>query len=636
MTGPRGRALCLMAGATWLALDLVRGSGPLISHLFDWGPSVVAPVTLGAFIGGAALAPLALLIGRGRGRGIAAVGMAVGAVILRVVLPFSHGDTRVGVGLIALGLALSLLVLALQGAVTAHGGGAALAASAIGACAGVLEQGILRTWDAVWRHDGLGWSACLLVCLVVLVSAWRARQEPSEGPVRGFWAFGLWFSLLAFAFANIAFLSSQADLHLSVSIVLCVVGLAAGVVASSRGPIDGAGVVMAVGVAATLATVGLVFLGGLAATVSAPVATASTTYLAGRAVRVEPQRTDGTLRLVGASAALGLTALLPFMLVQLDYEIPLGFPHLLVIVATTAGLAVGGLAASRERYRATVETRPSAGPIRLALVAIVLATLVAIPSALTFATGAPPVSALPDDLRVVTWNLHYGVTPRIQGGPDVDLPGIVHTLRAQDADVLVLQEVERGWVLGSGTDLLQVLADALDMNYVFVGTHDRQFGNAILSRYTIVDPVVIPLPYGAGPQRRAALVATIETEAGPVRVASLHLQNHNDGATRVAEIEAFLAALPDDDVPTLVGGDFNDTPTSATMSRMRAAGFTSIQDALDAAADTYVGADFVDRIDYLWERGLDPTDFVLGSSPLSDHLSLAATVSPASTDTPSP
>jgi endonuclease/exonuclease/phosphatase family metal-dependent hydrolase len=625
------RALVLLAASTWFTLDLVRASGPLISQLFDLGPRVVAPATFGAFVGGAALAAIAHLIGRHLGPGISTVGVAFGAVCLRIIFPLSHGDARVGIGLAALGLSLSLLVLAVRITAVDGGGAATLAASGTGAGLAVIEQGILRTWDAVWRHDLLGWTFGILVCVLVLQGALRARERPSEGPTMGLWAFGLWLSLLAFAFANIAFLSSQATLHLSASIALCGVGLGVGVIWSLHRPTERPAMVALVGAVAILATSSALFLGGPLAATMIPVAAASTTYLTSRAIRPEPQRRDGMVRLLFSASAMGLGLLLPFMLVQLDYEIPLGFPHLLVMVAATTGIAVAGLWGSWEHRPSPVRIGTSPGMGRgawvPAVVTVALTSLVAVPTAIGFNTGAPLTPEPPVDLTVVTWNLHYGVTPRIQGGPDVDLFSLTQTLRDQDADVLLLQEVERGWILGSGTDLLQVLADSLEMDYVYIGTHDRQFGNAILSRFDIVDPTVIPLPYGAGPQRRAAILATIETEAGPVRVASLHLQNHHDGATRVKEIDAFLDALPDDGIPTVVGGDFNDIPNSLSVSRMREAGFESVHDQLGNGGDTYSGADFRGRLDYLWVRSLDSSDFVLGTSLLSDHVSLAVTVS---------
>lgn len=82
------------------------------------------------------------------------------------------------------------------------------------------------------------------------------------------------------------------------------------------------------------------------------------------------------------------------------------------------------------------------------------------------------------------------------------------------------------------------------------------------------------------------------------------------------------------DLPLIVGGDFNDTPESEAVALMESNGFLSAQDALLGEADTYVGSDFQARIDYLFLLGgIDFSDFSLGDSPNSDHLSLSLTVS---------
>jgi endonuclease/exonuclease/phosphatase family metal-dependent hydrolase len=189
---------------------------------------------------------------------------------------------------------------------------------------------------------------------------------------------------------------------------------------------------------------------------------------------------------------------------------------------------------------------------------------------------------------------------------------------------VLLQEVERGWILAGGTDILQYLADSLHMNYAYAGAHDRQFGNAILSRYEITDPAAIRLPYGAGPQGRSAIVGTVATSEGPIQFVSVHLQHKDDGATREAQVEALLEAL-EPVSSRVIAGDFNDTPDSATVQLMLDAGYASAQDDLWHHENTYVGSDFNARIDYVFLEGVAGSSFGIGDSPQSDHLNLAVT-----------
>jgi len=614
-----------VAVSVWLTLDLVRFSGPLISQLFDVGIGVAAAAAIGAFVGGGIIAFIGTLVARQIGYGRVLVWLSAALVVLRILLPFLSEEVLIVYGLIAVALALGLLLMAAAGTADVAGGSGVLAAAGTGAMVAILEQGILRTWDALWRDDVAGWIAGGVLALVLLGTAWRARGEVSERPLRGVWAFGLWFSMLAFGFANLAFLSSQTGFHLGVALVLGAAGLAAGIYAASRRPNLPIGAVAVVGAVAVLATWTTVAFSGAALVVMTPVASATVTYLASRVVRPAPVGARAGLRSLGAAASFGLLTLLPFMLVQIDYDIPIGIPHLLVIAIAAALVAGGAIVRSRASVAGPTVAHATIGFRRRAGLGVIAAIGVGAFLVVTVGGGQGKPGAAPAQLKIVSWNLHYGVTPGLTGGPAVDLGETVDYIRAQDADVVLVQEVERGWILAGGTDTLQYLADSLHMYWVYAGAHDRQFGNAILSRYPIVDPDMIRLPYGAGPQGRSAILGTVATSKGPIQFVSVHLQHKDDDATRVSEVEALLAGLKP--VPSrVVAGDFNDTPDSRAVALMLAAGYTSAQDALFHEQNTYVGSDFNARIDYQFLQGVSGTGFAIGNSGRSDHLNLTSTV----------
>ena len=127
-------------------------------------------------------------------------------------------------------------------------------------------------------------------------------------------------------------------------------------------------------------------------------------------------------------------------------------------------------------------------------------------------TPSVPARAADDTLTLVDWNLHYGVSP-VTG---VDLESIAATIEAQDADVVTLQEVERGWIFGGGADMATWLSRRLGMTIQFAPAADRQFGNAVLSRSSLTDVAIHELPYGDGPQDRSALATTLTTASGHV------------------------------------------------------------------------------------------------------------------------
>ena len=157
-------------------------------------------------------------------------------------------------------------------------------------------------------------------------------------------------------------------------------------------------------------------------------------------------------------------------------------------------------------------------------------------------TPSVPARAAGDTLTLVDWNLHYGVSP-LTG---VDLEAIASTIEAQHPDVVTLQEVERGWILGGGADMATWLSRRLGMTIHFAPAADRQFGNAVLSRSGLTDVAIHQLPYGDGPQKRSALATTLTTASGQtIRVTSVHLQHRaSNTPTRLEQLKALASAEP--------------------------------------------------------------------------------------------
>jgi endonuclease/exonuclease/phosphatase family metal-dependent hydrolase len=159
-------------------------------------------------------------------------------------------------------------------------------------------------------------------------------------------------------------------------------------------------------------------------------------------------------------------------------------------------------------------------------------------------------------MRLVDWNIQWG------RGVDnrVDLARIVAEARAlHDFDILCLQEVTRGFheseqaggLAGRpGADQfaeLQALIpgatviDAIgsDLPPVGAGIARRQFGNAIVSRLPVRQVLRHSLPWPADPAKpsmlRIALEAVIDTDVGPLRIISTHLEFYSE-KQRLAQV----------------------------------------------------------------------------------------------------
>jgi endonuclease/exonuclease/phosphatase family metal-dependent hydrolase len=160
-------------------------------------------------------------------------------------------------------------------------------------------------------------------------------------------------------------------------------------------------------------------------------------------------------------------------------------------------------------------------------------------------------------MRLVDWNVQWGC------GVDghVDLARIVREARDLcDFDVLCMQEVTRGFneepaaggLKGSPSSdqfvelgcLLpgMTVIDAIgsDLPSLRDSRHRRQFGNAIVTRLPVRQVLRHSLPWLADPAKpsmlRVALEAVLETDIGPLRVISTHLEFYSE-KQRLAQVE---------------------------------------------------------------------------------------------------
>ncbi|MFE0182687.1 endonuclease/exonuclease/phosphatase family protein [Streptomyces olivaceus] len=236
---------------------------------------------------------------------------------------------------------------------------------------------------------------------------------------------------------------------------------------------------------------------------------------------------------------------------------------------------------------------------------------------LTLIAAAPPASAdrgsaVP--LRIATYNIHAGT-----GSDGVfDLDRQATALRALDADVIGLQEVDVHWGARSGDlDVAGELARRLGMRVSFAPIYSldpvtaqgprREYGVAVLSRFPVraaanheitrlstqdEDPVPAPAP-GFGE-------VTLKVRGVPVQVFVTHLDYRADPAVRVAQVADTRrimarerAARPG--ARQVLLGDFNAGPSAPELGPL----WRELRDAAAGAPGTYPAADPVKRIDYV-------------------------------------
>ncbi|MFC7896548.1 endonuclease/exonuclease/phosphatase family protein [Streptomyces sp. NPDC057381] len=238
---------------------------------------------------------------------------------------------------------------------------------------------------------------------------------------------------------------------------------------------------------------------------------------------------------------------------------------------------------------------------------------------LSLAVAAPPASAghghghaVP--LRVATYNIHAGT-----GADGVfDLDRQAAALRALDADVIGLQEVDVHWGGRSqGLDVAEELARRLGMRVSFApiysldpveaGGPRREYGVAVLSRFPVrsaenheitrlstqdENPVPAPAP-GFGE-------VTLKVRGVPVQVFVTHLDYRGDPAVRVAQVADTrrIMARERAELPgarQVLLGDFNAEPSAPELRPL----WRELDDAGAGTGGTYPAAAPVKRIDYV-------------------------------------
>ena len=481
------------------------------------------------------------------------------------------------------------------------------------------------SWEPVWR-SGIGPASLAIgtVALagVALTAALRDRTiDAGAGVSAGAVAAIGPFLMLQLVFVqNLGWVGSQASVSLPVAAVAILVadalalGAAALVAIGPRRP--GVGVVLPIGVATVALTI-------VVSAVEGPWAIAVMLVLQVTAavclmVAASSEASVSRIALVLAATAASVGFLLLALLWQLHIDRPLPFPR--AVVPAVAGLWLAGSAMTAvSRVRRDTRSR-EAVPALAAATGIVALCLVA--TAVVALSWPSPEIATHEgtDVRVVSFNVRGGV------GPDamLDVDAIARSIAASRPDVVVLQEVARGWPVFGAGDLLADLERRLGMSSAFEPAADGQFGNAILSRLPMRRVAGGALPPDPGEQRRSFLTMRVRTASGPLDVTATHL-----GSGAIDQIDALLAGI-ESGATAIVAGDMNMQPTdAASVARFEHAGLVDTAAATgDPCRTTSVEpTSSCDRPDWVWVTpDLDVARFAIGDASASDHLPIEVTL----------
>lgn len=183
-----------------------------------------------------------------------------------------------------------------------------------------------------------------------------------------------------------------------------------------------------------------------------------------------------------------------------------------------------------------------------------------------------------DTLRIMTWNIAHGrgtaesnwsqgAEPKVRR-----ILEIARLIREQQADIVVLNEVDFSATWSGGFDQARAIAEAagfpwyarqcnLDFGFVF---GRFQFGNVVMSRFPIREAQAIDLPpcsvwedWLVG--RKRGLLCTVDPGGPEISVMGLHLEARGE-PIRVQAANYLVKEISKIDRPLVLAGDLNTTP----------------------------------------------------------------------------
>lgn len=234
-------------------------------------------------------------------------------------------------------------------------------------------------------------------------------------------------------------------------------------------------------------------------------------------------------------------------------------------------------------------------------------------------------------LTVLSYNIHHG-NPPTQPKGFIDLDTIVATIKASNAELIAIQELDSMTIRSNRVFQLKVLADRLGMHYHFERTIPHEggaYGIGILSKYPLEEVKAYQLPTkdGITTEPRKLLVAKVTINKQPVYFGCTHIdfKSKDVKMLQAQELLKVLSTLKTQHV--LIGGDFNATPDEESIQYITEH-YTS---AGNANALTIPVVNPKKKIDYIFYQNgrfsVKQDSVLTAHSYGSDHLPVLATFS---------
>jgi endonuclease/exonuclease/phosphatase family metal-dependent hydrolase len=563
------------APSTWTVAGATVGTYVFVEVLHVWfgaATTLLAPAgrlgvlgLLALVVGTLALGPLSQLVERAGPRARFAIGLLVLAVGRAGLVVLDHGWPLVATASLAVaGGAIAICGLA---------GGARDATAArlgmlLGLTSWVVVHASLSTLDLVWR-TGVPATLASLALVAALVAVVRPASQglvAAEGLGGAAWpwaTFGpvlLLVGTLSGAPGRVAVAVEWSDAAVATVVVLAhgaaVLAAVLGPrLAGAAGP-SGAALVM-VGTAGALEPDGvLTVVAQVLLAVGIGLVLAATTRTVGTAT----SRRRGSV--IGWSVtAFGLVAVLYHAAYLVNLGVIDRFDNRTLLLLAAAVHAGIGVAAGLQARRRPTTTTPGARATAVALAATsVVAAVTAVAVAPT-TTVATTLDVEPPPVRVVLHDASSGYAPDGRFA----VAEAAAAIAAEEPDVVLLTGVDRGWLLHGGHDVLRLFADRIGLPYAFVPAADEVHGNALLTRYPVVELSTERLPRTGDVRARGQLTAVLQlTEDEQLAVVGTQLADPSVSVEvrlpQARAVAANVARLRERGLETVVLGHLTSDP----------------------------------------------------------------------------
>lgn len=223
---------------------------------------------------------------------------------------------------------------------------------------------------------------------------------------------------------------------------------------------------------------------------------------------------------------------------------------------------------------------------------------------------------------MVSWNIQFGLRASEAATILADHPDL------RDADVVMLQEMDE--------PATAEIAERLGIDFVFAAASvhpqtDRDFGNAILSRWKPAAPEVLSLPHVAAVQGqpRIALAATLDVEGQGISAVSVHTEtpvlSHRKRLGQFIELGDGISALHHDRV--ILGGDFNTASSRSVQAVTDELARRGLHRMSAGSGPTLRRARRTFVLDHVFAKGFSPAATgVVNGLDVSDHAPIWADV----------